>query len=85
MTSTIYELRENEGPELKKRAVYSLPPKKAIVCYIEQVLFHNTNTWDYPEEIEGMRQSSTVADHWYFDEFRDRHGVNGVLAAYPDA
>lgn len=45
-----------------------------------QNIFHNMNTWEYPETIKGMRESDTVPDHWYYDDFMGRR----VLAAYPD-
>jgi hypothetical protein len=79
----IYTLAEGE-PDIRKRAEYTLPPKKALVCFIEQFINKNFNTWEYPEEIKGMRESETVKDHWYFDVFPKRLGdKNMVVAAYP--
>lgn len=79
----IYTLTEGE-PDIRKRAEYTLPPKKALVCFIEQFINKNFNTWEYPEEIKGMRESETVKDHWYFDVFSKSLGdKNMVVAAYP--
>ena len=83
MSSTIYELKEGaSAPE--KKAVYSLPPQKALVCYIVQFLKHDMNTAGYPDKISGMRESSVAKNHWYYDESASVFGVNGVLAAYPN-
>ncbi len=83
MASIIYELKEG-CPNVRKVAEYSLPPKEAMVCFIEQTLKGNLNTWEYPEEIAGMRESDTIPDHWYYDVFRGRNGnVNAVYSSYP--
>ena len=83
MVSMIYMLEE--GKEMSQVASYSLPPKEALVCFIKQYLEGDYSTWLYPESIPGMRESTTVPDHWYYDIFRGRNGdVNAVLAAYPD-
>ena len=82
--TTIYEIKEG-STDVRRKASYSLEPKKAMVAYIEQHLNYNYNTWEYPEIIEGMRESSTVADHWYYDLFKGRNAeYNGVISAYPD-
>ena len=78
MKTIIYELRENGDGNIDKIAEYTLSPKAALVCFIMQSR-KNFNTWDYPQEIQGMRQSKAIPNHWYFDD-----GVNKrVLAAYP--
>lgn len=77
--SLIFELKE-DNPNMRKVAIYSLTPKAALVAYIMQDIFHNMNTWEYPEMVKGMRQSDTVPDHWYYDDFIGRR----VLSAYPD-
>ncbi len=81
--STIWVLKDGD-PDMKKVAEYSLPPKAALVAYIEQNINNNLNTWEYPEHIEGMRESELLADHWYFDLWKSRGAeFNGVVAAYP--
>ena len=75
--TTIYELSEYDGA-IRKKAEYSLPPKKALVCYIQQCN-GNFNTWEYPDHLPGMRESKTVPDHWYYDDIENRR----VVAAYP--
>lgn len=66
----------NDNCLLPKMAVYTLPPKKALVCAIEQHIFHNFNTNSYPEEISGMWAGHYGA--WYYD--------NGdyILGAFPE-
>ena len=81
--STIWMLEEGD-PNPKLVAEYSLPPKAALVAYVEQKYRNNLNTWEYPEQLEGMRESSTLADHWYYDLFKTRGDkINAVVAAYP--
>lgn len=83
MGSIIYKLKEGD-PDIKRVAEYSLPPKQALVAYIEQNYRNNTNTWEYPEIIKGMRESSTLADHWYYDVAKARGDKeNAVISAYP--
>lgn len=74
----IYELKEG-NPEIVKKAEYSIEPKKALIAYVMQNIFHNFNTWSYPDEIKGLRESDTIKNHWYYDDFQGRR----VLAAYP--
>lgn len=85
MMSKILSLKEGESG-IKELAIYSLPPKKAMVCFIEQFIRKNFNTWEYPEEIEGMRESTTVGNHWYYDVPKmDGNGISfdTAFAAYP--
>ena len=83
MGSMIYILEEG-NPQMRKVAEYSTSPKEALVAYVEQFVFENFNTWEYPEKIEGMRESSTLADHWYFDLWKSKgYKRNSVIAAYP--
>ena len=49
--SLIFELKEG-NPDVRKVAIYSLSPKKALIAYIMQNIFHNMNTWEYPETIK---------------------------------
>ena len=78
MKTIIYELKENGDGNINKIAEYTLSPKEALIAFVMQSR-KNFNTWDYPKEIKGMRESNTVPNHWYFDDIiNDR-----VLAAYP--
>ena len=74
----IWELKEGDG-DMHRVATFSIPPKQALVAYIMQTIEKDFSTWQYPEKIAGMRESQTVADHWYYDDFARRR----VLAAYP--
>ena len=74
----IWELKEGVG-EMQRVATYSLPPKAALVAYIMQAIKNDWSTWQYPEVIKGMRESQTVSDHWYYDDFAGKR----VLSAYP--
>ena len=73
--SLIFELKEQGG--LNKVAGYTLPPKQALVAYIEQTIRNNFHMWNYPLMINGMREGTP--NHWYFDD----HAGKRVLAAYP--
>ncbi len=77
----IYELKDGDT-EIRKVASYMLPPKKALVNYIMQSEKKDYNWWNYPETIEGIRESDTVKNHWYYDTFSER-GESKVLAAFP--
>ncbi|MCC2256177.1 hypothetical protein LKD70_17485 [Ruminococcus sp. CLA-AA-H200] len=77
-TTMIYELKEG-SPVACIVAEYSVDPKPALVAYIMQSLYNDYNTWDYPVMVKGMRESDTVKNHWYYDDFANRR----VLAAYP--
>lgn len=74
--ATIYILSENG--DIKKTAEYSIGPKAALIAFVRQMA-GDYNTMSYPENIPGMRESTTAADHWYFDDTR----YNQVIAAYP--
>ncbi|MCD8109258.1 MAG: hypothetical protein LUE14_04050 [Clostridiales bacterium] len=74
----IYELKEG-STDMRRVATYSIPPKVAMVAYVEQEIFHNRHSWEYPEILPGMRESDTVPDHWYYDAVNPHR----VIAAYP--
>ncbi len=76
--TNIYELCEGNS-FARMVATYSLEPKAAMVAYIRQSIHKDFNTWNYPEEIPGMRMSDTVKDHWYYDDPAGRR----VICAYP--
>ena len=76
MGAMIYELKDGD-PNMHKVAMYTIPPKRAMVCYVKQIVEGNYNTFTYPETLKGMRESETLKDHWYYD-------LDGsTLAAYP--
>ena len=72
--SIIYELNENGN--IAKKAIYSLNTKQALIAYIMQKQ-NNFNTWEYPTELEGIRESKTKQNHYYFDY------NNIVISSYP--
>lgn len=73
----IYEMNERTG-HIENKASYSLDPKSAIIAYIEQK-HGNMNTWEYPRNISGIRESQTVKNHYYYNDI-----PNGVIiASYP--
>jgi hypothetical protein len=75
MKSIIYEL--DEQGNITEKAIYTVTPKQALINYIMQFKKKNHNFWMYPETLEGIRESKTVKDHWYFDY------NNIVIASYP--
>ncbi len=84
MVSTIYELTEGD-PRMRKVAIYTLPPKQALIAYIEQRLYNNFNTSEYPDDFEGIRESSTISNHFYFDKKKCVYGgYESVFASYPE-
>lgn len=78
MLSMIYELKEG-NLDMRKKAEYAIEPKKALIAYVMQNIFGNYNTWEYPENLKGMRESDTIKDHWYYDDFKGRR----VIVSYP--
>ena len=75
MLSIIYEL--DEQGIITKKAEYTVTAKQALINYVMQFKNKNFNTWQYPDTLQGMRESPTVKDHWYYDY------KNIVIASYP--
>jgi len=75
MASLIYEL--NSDGKITKKAEYTVDPQKALINYIMQYKRNNWNTWQYPHTIEGIRESGTVKNHFYYDD------GSLVIASYP--
>lgn len=49
-----------------KECIYTLPPKKALICAIKQ--YHNDfNTFNYPDDIEGIYKSNVIKDRLLFN------------------
>lgn len=65
MKSKIVILKNNG--QIDDAAIYSLPPKEALVAFVMQYFDYNFNTWEYPDIIKGMWESSTVPNHWYWE------------------
>ena len=61
---------------ITRKAEYTLPAKQALIAYIRQTIYNDYNTWNYPENINGMRESSKGEKGCYFDH----DGI--ILAAY---
>lgn len=55
MKTLVYEVNLTEG-ERTHEAVYTLPVKKALIAYLQQRQ-GNHNTWQYPEDMDGIRKS----------------------------
>lgn len=73
----IYTMDEKTG-KIERAAVYSLDPKQAIIAYIMQAR-KNFNTWNYPADMPGIRESGRRVNHLYYDDM-----ANGrIIAAYP--
>lgn len=73
--SIIYEL--NENGKIEEKAIYTVDAKQALINYIMQFLKNNHNTWTYPTDIEGIRESKTKQNHYYYDY------NNIVIGSYP--
>ena len=65
-----------DGRIIEVGTIFYVDPKPALVAHIMQVIYHNYNTWEYPEIVDGMYPSK-VSNSWYYDTLD-----GGVLAAY---
>lgn len=65
MLSLIYELDQNGN--INKKAEYTCNTKQALINYIMQFKKKNFNTWNYPEHIDGIRESSKKDNSYYYD------------------
>lgn len=77
MNTSIFECDSNG--KISKLAVYSIAPEQALISYIQQYIYGNWNTWDYPKHIKGIRESKIKKNHFYFDDIQN----DRVIAAYP--
>lgn len=76
--SRILELKDNGSTEPQVVAIYSCTPKTALICYIMQNVFHNYHSWEYPETLEGIWESSIIKNNWYYTDSEGQR----TLAAY---
>ena len=53
--------------EIKTVAVYSISAKQALINFIMQKQ-GNFNWWEYPTELDGVRQGYTRFDTYFFDD-----------------
>lgn len=64
LKKTITEIwRIDSRGNISRISLYSLPPKKALICFRQQKEFNNFNTWDYPDddiEIKQMRNGEYI-------------------------
>ena len=69
----IYTLTEGES-DVKYRATYTLPPCKALICFVMQS-HGNMHTWKYPETLDGIRESTSRKGHLYYDDCVNGHNI----------
>jgi hypothetical protein len=69
MVTTIYALT-NDG-KITERAVYSISAKQALIAYIMQYIRKNWNTWQYPQEINGIFESPTKKGVFHFEDINN--------------
>lgn len=60
------------------RTTYSLTTKAALIAYIMQQR-GNYNWWTYPDNLEGISESPTLQNHFYFDDEKN----DQIIASYP--
>jgi hypothetical protein len=65
--------------KITRQATYSTDSKQSLINFIMQDIRGNYNTWEYPTNIEGIRESPTVANHYYYDDMKN----NRIIASYP--
>ena len=76
--TTILEMDEQSGT-ITKTAVYSLPVKSALIAYYEQEVKKNWNTWEYPQDMPGIRESAKAANVLYLDAVKN--GIPIIIQA----
>jgi hypothetical protein len=62
----ITELKDDG--EIEDVASYTLSPKKALIAFVMREIFKNGNTWEYPEELEGITERRP--GHFWFRNYR---------------
>ena len=65
MNSLVMLFDAKKGDFVQK-ALYSLPPKKALICAVMQYK-GNINTWEYPKDLDGIYKSRMVKDRLLYD------------------
>ena len=75
--TNIFTMDEQSG-KIMRTASYSLDPKQALIAYVMQSR-GNMNTWEYPTDLQGIRESTKAANHFYYDDIKH----NLIIAAYP--
>lgn len=69
MKSFVYELK-TESKEVNLLATYCFDSKKAMVSFIKEQE-GDFNTCNYPNIIEGMRESKIKKHGWLFDDLKN--------------
>lgn len=77
MTS-INELKDNN---ITKRAIYTCDAKQSLINFIMQDINHNWNTWNYPNDINGIYESPTKKGVFYYKD----DNRNSILQAITEA
>jgi hypothetical protein len=75
MLTIINELKDNNITEVSS---YGVDAKQALICYIQQNINHNWNTWQYPLEMNGIYESPTKQGVFYFNDKNN----NRILQSY---
>lgn len=63
MNSTI-SLLDTEG-NIKELTSYSLNPKDALIAYYMQQEKKNYSTWDYPKELDNIKERKSGKGYYY--------------------
>lgn len=64
MTNSVITKLDTDG-NFHELGSYSLEPKQALIAYYMQNEKKNFNTWDYPSDIEGVRERPSKTGYFY--------------------
>ena len=63
---SVVMLFDGRKGEFVKEIIYTLSPRKALICAAMQYK-GNFNTWEYPDDLEGIYKSKVIKDRLLYD------------------
>ena len=72
MLTRIISLKDESDEAPKFEAGYSCEPKQALINFTYNPVRGNFNTASYPTEIDGIYESPSRADAYYFEDKENR-------------
>jgi hypothetical protein len=65
--NTLINIYDKETGELKHSCLFTANTKQALINHIRQAIHNDYNTWNYPEHIEGIKESTTKQGVLYYE------------------
>ena len=75
----------NDQGRITEHAIYTLEPFKALVCYLEQTINNNYNTWEYFDNFRDVTGQEHQTKSKFINEIKQLPNKKGYAYFVPNS